>query len=121
MNMRTFTSGLRIAPEGLRLASLADSSLERRFYSWLGRSGNRYVCTVFRMGQEEAVSSFTDAAVIGVAHRDEVRRPVCVLTPSDFEAIGMARVKAAVALGVNEWHVHFVSQQRELAADLGCQ
>jgi hypothetical protein len=43
------------------------------------------------------------------------------MPPSDFEATGIARVKAAVALGVNEWHVHFVSQQPELAVDLGCR
>jgi hypothetical protein len=120
MNMSTFTNGLRFAPEGLGLASLADSYLEHRFYSWLGRSGNRYVCTVFRSGQEHEVSSFTEAAIIGVVHRDEVRRPVCVLTSSDFEAIGTARVKAAVALGVNEWHVLFSTDHGNLAADLGC-
>jgi hypothetical protein len=72
MIMNAFTSGLRPAPEGLGLASLADSSLERRFYSWLGRSGAHYVCTVFGMGQEDAINSFTNAAVIGVAHRDGV-------------------------------------------------
>jgi hypothetical protein len=116
----TFASGMRLAPEGLGLASLADSHLERRFYSWLGISGTRYVCTVFQGGEEEAVSSFTDAAIIGVVHRDGVRRPVCVLIPSDFEEIGYARVTAAVALGINEWHVHFLSDQQELAADLGC-
>ncbi len=121
MSSDIFSSGRPFAPEGLGLASLADSSLERRFYSWVGQSGNRYVCTVFHRGEEDAVGSFNDAAVIGVANSDGRRRPVCVLTPSDFQAIGMARVKAASALGVNEWHVHFAPQQRQLAADLACQ
>lgn len=67
------------------------------------------------------VSSFTDAAIIGVAHRDGVRRPVCVLISPDFKKIGDARVKAAVALGVNEWHVHFLTSQPELVTDLGCR
>lgn len=37
----TFANGMRSAPEGLGLASLADSHLEWRFYSWLGISGAR--------------------------------------------------------------------------------
>jgi hypothetical protein len=121
MVMSIITTVGTFAPAGLGLASLAASNLERRFYSWLGKSGRRYVCTVFRNGEGEALGSFTDASIVGVAHRDEIRRPVCVLSPSDFDANGNARAAAAIALGVNEWHVHFLTDPRELAADLGCQ
>lgn len=121
MPMSTFAGGMRSAAEGLALAALVDSYLERRFYSWVGLSGARYICTVFGAGDAEAISSFTGAAIIGVAHNDGVRRPVCVLDPSDFAATSQAQVIAAVALAVNEWHVHFSSSQRKLAADLGCQ
>jgi hypothetical protein len=51
MFMSTFTTDEPLAPAGFGLASLAASNLERRFYSWLGRSGRRYVCTVFRNGE----------------------------------------------------------------------
>jgi hypothetical protein len=121
MIINAFSNGLRLAPEGLGLASLADSNLERRFYSWLGCSGVRYVCTVFGTGQEGAISSFTDAAVIGVAHRDGVWRPICVMSPTDLEANGNVLAKASLALGVNEWHVLFSTNHGDLAADLGCR
>ena len=115
------TADGKFAPAGLGLASLTASNLERRFYAWLGKSGRRYVCTVFRNGEGEVLGSFTDASIVGVAHRDEVRRPVCVLAPSDFDGNSNVRAAAAIALGVNEWHVHFLTDPRELAADLGCQ
>lgn len=121
MRTNTHTTGPILSPAGLGLASLADSNLERRFYSWLGLSGTRYVCTVFLIGEDEALSSFTEAAIIGVAHRDGNRRPVCVISSSDFAKKCKARVRAATALGVNEWHVHFSADERELAADLACQ
>jgi hypothetical protein len=121
MATSVFTMSGTFAPAGHGLASLAASNLERRFYSWLGKSGQRYVCTVFRNGDDETLSSFVDASIVGVAHRDEVRRPVCVLAPSDFDGNGNVRAAAAIALGVNEWHVHFLTGPRELAVDLGCQ
>jgi hypothetical protein len=45
---------------------------------------------------------------------------VCSLEPHDFEGLdGDARVNAAVALGANEWHVHFSSSSGGLRGDLG--
>lgn len=109
----------RVAPQGLPLASLTDCALQDRFYSWLGLSGTKYVCTVFAILDASAIGEFSDAAVIGVARHDGVRRPVCVLQPSDFTRFASHPfVQAAIKLGVNEWHVHFSADHRKLAEDL---
>ena len=112
--------GHRPASTGLPLASLAASSLDRHYYSWLGISGTRYVCTVFKAGQEAVIRAFTAACIIGVTQRGGVRQPVCVLDPCDFDDLnGQVEAKVAIALGVNEWHVHFSADRRKLSADLG--
>ncbi len=115
----TDNPGHRSVAEGAPLGSLTGNELANRFYCWLGLSGTSYVCTVFRAGEEEALASFNRAAIIGVAQRDEVRRPVCVLQPEDLTNESVRRV-AAVSLGVNEWHAHFSEDRRQLAADIGC-
>jgi hypothetical protein len=104
---------------GLPLQALTECSLQSRFYSWAGLSGKRYVCTVFKIGDEREVGFFNDAAVIGVANIDGHRRAVCLLHPSDFETSGRRHaVEAALTLGANEWHIHFTPDYGKLAMDL---
>jgi hypothetical protein len=108
------------AAEGLPLASLVGSKMASRFYSWLGLSGTRYVCTIFRAGEEETLACFEGAVIIGVAQKEGVRRPVCAFQPTEFAENRSPRLAAALAMGVNEWHVHFSSDIRQLAGDIGC-
>lgn len=110
----------RSVAEGLPLASLVGSRMASRFYSWLGLSGARYVCTIFGAGEEETLACFEGAIVIGVSQRDGVRRPVCVLKPSESIKHGSTRLAAALTMGVNEWHLHFSSDLRQVASDIGC-
>jgi len=95
---------------GEALSSLADShGLRDRFYAWRGKSGRRYVCSVFRSGEEGFVADVTNGAIIGVAREGDAARPVCVLTAGhsrttqDLRAFGRE-------LGVAEWHVHFCGE-----------
>ncbi|PWB83238.1 MAG: hypothetical protein C3F11_07765 [Methylocystaceae bacterium] len=93
---------------GQELASLASCDLRDRFYSWRGASGQRYVCSIFRLDEESVVAEFSQAVVIGVVREGATRRPVCVLRSRDFETDdGRAVRDDARKLGVNEWHVRF--------------
>jgi hypothetical protein len=107
------------AAEGFPLASLVGSKMASRFYSWFGLSGTRYVCTIFRAGEEEALACFEGAAIIGVAQKDGVRTPVCVLKPHEFIEHRSNRLAVALMMGVNEWHLHFSSDVQQVAADIG--
>ncbi len=107
------------APMGLPLQALTASSLQDRFYSWAGLSGRRYVCTVFKIGDESALRDFSGAAIIGVSNSGGHRRPICVLKPSDFRTSERRHaMEGALRLGVNEWHLHFTLDLRRLAEDL---
>lgn len=107
---------------GQELASLNSCDLRDRFYSWRGASGQRYVCSIFRLNEESVVADFSQAVVIGVAREGAARRPICVLCSSDFETDTGRIIRAdARALGANEWHVHFGARDdmlRGLAAAL---
>ncbi len=106
-------------PTGLPLKALTECSLQDRFYTWVGLSGKRYVCTVFTIGDETAICDFSDAVVIGVVNSGGHKRPICVLLPSDFGISGRRHAaEAALALGANEWHIHFTPDYGKLASDL---
>lgn len=105
-------------PRGEALPSLAGSQgLRDRFYAWRGKSGRRYVCSVFRSGEEGFLAGVTDGAIVGVAHTDATARPVCViaarhtLATKDLRAMGHE-------LGVVEWHVHFSGETDNVVGDL---
>ncbi len=107
------------APMGLPLQALKACSLQDRFYSWASLSGRRYVCTVFKIGDESALRDFSGAAIIGVSNSGGHRRPICVLQPSDFRTSERRHaMEAALKLGANEWHLHVTPDLRKLAADL---
>ena len=70
-------------PRGEALPSLAGSQgLRDRFYAWRGKSGRRYVCSVFRSGEEGFIADVTGGAIIGVSRTEAVTRPVCVIAAS---------------------------------------
>ncbi len=107
------------APVGLPLQALMACSLQERFYSWAGLSGRRYVCTVFKIGDESALRDFSGAIIIGVSNSGGHRRPICVLQPSDFRTSERRHaMEAALKHGANEWHLHFTLDLMTVAADL---
>jgi hypothetical protein len=101
------------------LAALHATPLRERFYSWRAGRGERYVCTIFSAEEEALVAGFARAVVIGVAREGAERRPVCVLSTEEFDApSGRLARAAAIALGVNEWHVRFCALPVEVARHL---
>jgi hypothetical protein len=105
-------------PRGEALPSLAGSQgLRDRFYAWRGKSGRRYVCSVFRDGEESFIADVTDGAIIGVARADAVSRPVCVIDARRSPGTQALRALGR-ELGVVEWHVHFSGDADGVVSDL---
>jgi hypothetical protein len=97
---------------GEALSSLEQAgSLRDRFYAWRGRSGRRYVCSVFRCEEDRFLADLAAGVVIGVA-RDAggTVRPVCVASAPATGGFRALRERAREA-GVAEWHVHFCDNQ----------
>ncbi len=105
--------GARVSPEkpdrgrGEALPSLAAAgALRERFYAWRGRSGRRYVCSVFCCEEERFVAEVASGVIIGVVRDAGGRaRPVWI-APAGAGELSTLR-DCARAAGVAEWHVHF--------------
>ncbi|WP_376985259.1 hypothetical protein [Bosea sp. R86505] len=81
---------------------------ERRFTAWRGRSGRRYVASVFAVADEHALG-FTDAVLLAVSPD---RRILAARESGPFgiEA-ALSRWRDAVALaGASEIHVHLLAE-----------
>lgn len=105
-------------PRGEALTSLAGSQgLRDRFYAWRGKSGRRYVCSIFRDGEEAFIADVTDGAIIGVARGDAMTRPVCVILARRSSGTKALRALGR-ELGVVEWHVHFSGEADDVVNDL---
>jgi hypothetical protein len=110
--------GRRENSRGEVLPSLAQAGpLRERFYAWRGRSGRRYVCSVFPFDEDRFVAEVTSGVLIGVA-RDAAgaARPVCVAPARLAGGLMVLRERAREA-GVSEWHVHF-SDSQDVFGDL---
>ena len=81
---------------------------ERRFTAWRGRSGRRYVASVFQVGDDHALG-FTDAVLLAVAP-DRSIIAARVSGPFGFEA-ALTRWRGAVRqAGACEIHVHLLAE-----------
>jgi hypothetical protein len=81
---------------------------ERRFTAWRGRSGRRYVASVFAAADTHALS-FTDAVLIAVSPE---RRIVAARDSGPFgieAALGRWQ-RAVMAAGACEIHVHLLAE-----------
>jgi hypothetical protein len=105
-------------PRGEALTSLAGSQgLSDRFFAWRGKAGQRYVCSVFRDGEEGFVADVTSGAIIGVVRDGATTRPVCVIAARQSESTQALRALGR-ELGVVEWHVHFCGEADAVVSDL---
>lgn len=90
------------------LASLAGSVLGPRFHAWYGRSRRRYVCSVFAVGETDAMMGLPDfnrAAVIA-AGRDGGQLHALHIFALDETKEQNKHVGTAVAAGAVEWHIY---------------
>lgn len=107
------------SPHGKELEALQDSPLKDRFYSWMGASGNLYVCTVFLAGEESTIADLPNTVVVGVARNDTERKIVCFGRSKDFHRCKNFDLKyAASTRKVSEWHVHFATDFTKFCEDL---
>jgi|688.fasta_scaffold215787_2 hypothetical protein len=105
-------------PRGEALTSLAGSQgLSDRFFAWRGKAGQRYVCSVFRDGEEGFVADVTSGAIIGVVRDGATTRPVCVIAARQSGSTQALRALGR-ELGVAEWHVHFCGEADAVVSDL---
>jgi len=108
----------KTSPRGEALPSLAGSQgLSDRFFAWRGKSGRRFVCSVFRCGEEAFVADVTSGAIIGVAREGAAARPVCVIAAHQSGSTQALRGLGR-ELGVVEWHVHFSGEADDIVGDL---
>jgi hypothetical protein len=101
------------SPNNHPLASLAGGDLEGRFHAWHGRSGRRYICSVFPVDLQAAdagLPEFAEAIVIAVGEYGGARRVVAFLQCADGASAGarQAFVAAALKAGARQWHVHLL-------------
>lgn len=102
-------------PHGEALQSLSGAEgLRKRFCSWRGASGRRYVCSVFQTGEAGFLADVTEGLIVGVVREGGAARAVCLFRAGvDVSALrGGAR-----EFGVSEWHVLFGASD-EAAQDL---
>jgi hypothetical protein len=111
---RAPTAGSSARPpdaEGASLAALAGEGLERQFRSWRGRSGRRYVCSVY----DPATCPPYEHALLMVAAvaPDDARRLLSIVDTGCFPEIVLAgAVEAARAGAPVEFHLHLLARSR---------
>ncbi len=99
--------------EGL-LASVASGPLSGRFCAWRGFSDSRYVTSIYavdRAADDSGLPDFEAFVVIAVARSGLGRRIVGVAA---IERPSERRAALALGLsqGADEWHVHFLAEDR---------
>ena len=102
-------------PRSEPLGSVAPAGLEGRFHAWRGRSGRRYVVSIYPAG---AAPDYAEAVVIAVRRVGALR---VILAVAAVEPGGPSA--AAVAAGADELHFHLMAADAQaraaVAADLG--
>jgi hypothetical protein len=107
--------GVEPVPTNTSLASLAGGELSERFHAWRGRSGRRYICSVFPVDPRDSTGGlpdFAEAIVIAVRLDAAGARRVVGFCQSEHGAGPVARhafVTASVAGGAQHWHVHLLT------------
>jgi hypothetical protein len=108
------------------LASLAGGDLAERFHSWRGRSGRRYICSVFRVehhSEDSGLPDFEAAVVIAVKTDIAGNRQVVGFCQCEHGFGPVARAaftQAAMTAGAQQWHVHLLTadpQKRRAAIE----
>lgn len=122
-----FRTDAPVAPEAdAPLAALRGSDLSRRFRHWRGMSGRRYLFSVFPLGADRSVDRcprFDAAVVLAVKRGPDDGREILYLdqtgTVPDLLFDG-TQLKAAIAAGANEIHVHLLTDCAEARLAILC-
>jgi len=102
------------------LGCLSGGALASRFHAWHGRSGHRYVCSVYPVDRKDGPAGLPDldgAVVIAVGldpRRERLRLAIFEARWRDGRlALGREAIDAALAAGASEWHVHLLAASAE--------
>ena len=108
------------------LACLQGDVMTARVHAWHGRSGRRYLVTVYPVDHDDPAVALPDlgqAVLIAVARHGAARVPlgmVAIERASDW-----SRAVTRLHAGVDEWHVHLLASDRAargaVLADLGAE
>ena len=97
-----------------RLASLRVHALREGFHAWHGASGRRFVASVFPVDPcagDCGLPAFEAFVLIPVV-RDGVRRRAQAVVAVEWGSARHRAIAAAIAGGVDEWHVHLLGTSR---------
>lgn len=109
---------------GRALTSLPEGTLSSRFCAWRGASDRRYVASVYAVDRDAVDAGLPafEGFVLMAVTRDNCGRRI--LAVSAIERVGdrNAALACGLAGGVQEWHVHFLAEDRRerlaMVADL---
>ena len=116
----------RPAAANAPLASLAGGALASRFHAWRGRSGRRYICSVFAvldMATETEFPNYSDAVIIAAAAEENGRRRMIAIGQSGSNGAWFghsAFARMAISAGATEWHVHLLAASRAARHAVRC-
>ncbi|ACB97118.1 hypothetical protein Bind_3561 [Beijerinckia indica subsp. indica ATCC 9039] len=112
------------------LGALAGGTLASHFHGWKGLSGQRYVCSIFPIVQDDPLGGLPDFSVgIALAARRGETGHYRLVRIFEFGwrdeiFLGHSRdIEMSLAQGADEWHIHLlaggVQERRATIADLG--
>lgn len=117
---RSVVANQNAVPSNGPLTCLSGGSLAKRFHAWSGRSGRRYICSVFPVKADEpeaGLPDFAGAIVIAVGIDADLRRPLAFFdfTGEASETCDLRRtfLGEALAASAREWHVHLLATDPE--------
>ena len=113
-----------LAPAAGALAALRVHPLRDGFHAWHGASGRRYVASIFPFdssAKDAGLPAF-ESFVLIAATIEGARRRARRVEVIEWGSARHRAVAAAIAEGVEEWHVHLLGANRTdrdaIAADL---
>lgn len=99
------------------LACLRDQAIAGRFHAWHGRSGRRYLATVYVIDHACPTAGLPDlgpAVLMAVSRQGGLRTVTSVVAVE--RGSEWARAVARLHGGADEWHVHLLAPDRAARA-----
>ena len=94
------------------LACLAGKQLGTRFSAWRGRSGHRYICTVYpvdRTAPHDGLPPYRGMIVLAVRLGPDGTREIVAASDVDADS-GLPAPLASLSPSIDEWHVHLMAE-----------
>jgi hypothetical protein len=98
----------------IALESAQDSDMKERFWYWTGKSGQKYIHSVYDL---DACPRLPGAVYVAVKRLGQVRTAVAVgrFAPFWDKTLGLDDVAKLESLGADEVHVHLLARSPDMA------